>query len=367
MQAGKDYAKRTNDSMYQVLTLIRFGRFDEVLEVTQAARTRDARRASGTSRRATRTCARSRRTSRRSIWRACRRRPRPSKAEFRSHPREAAARHPRRHSRRRDRAHRAAICPAAIAAFERAVAARRCARVRRAGAAAVSRRGTGWAPRCSRPSAPADAERVYREDLKDHPHNGWSLLGLQQALKAQGKTADRRRRGSRSELVALGYVDPGLAVLIRELLEFLRAHRDPSCPSCIQGVFANCQVASEIECGLVSNRRQRGGMRYAKTVIALLIAATLGIAIGAQGRRGGTRHQAGRRMPAGHDGNASGTLPGAGVPAAEHPRLPAARRRWSPPSTRCRRRSSPPIDIHGHPPGSVRARASPASSPRWTS
>ncbi len=36
---------------------------------------------------------------------------------------------------------------------------------------------------------PGDAERVYREDLKDHPHNGWSLLGLQMALKAQGKSA----------------------------------------------------------------------------------------------------------------------------------------------------------------------------------
>ena len=35
---------------------------------------------------------------------------------------------------------------------------------------------------------PADAERAYREDIKAHPHNGWSLLGLQQALKAQGKT-----------------------------------------------------------------------------------------------------------------------------------------------------------------------------------
>ena len=33
----------------------------------------------------------------------------------------------------------------------------------------------------------ADAERVYREDLARHPHNGWSLVGLQQALKAQGK------------------------------------------------------------------------------------------------------------------------------------------------------------------------------------
>jgi tetratricopeptide (TPR) repeat protein len=35
----------------------------------------------------------------------------------------------------------------------------------------------------------SDAERVYREDLADHPHNGWSLLGLQQALKAQGKSS----------------------------------------------------------------------------------------------------------------------------------------------------------------------------------
>jgi hypothetical protein len=25
--------------------------------------------------------------------------------------------------------------------------------------------------------------------LKDHPHNGWSLLGLQQALKARGTSS----------------------------------------------------------------------------------------------------------------------------------------------------------------------------------
>jgi tetratricopeptide (TPR) repeat protein len=36
---------------------------------------------------------------------------------------------------------------------------------------------------------PADAETVYRADLKKHPHNGWSLLGLSQALAAQGKPA----------------------------------------------------------------------------------------------------------------------------------------------------------------------------------
>ena len=33
-----------------------------------------------------------------------------------------------------------------------------------------------------------DAERVYREELEDHPHNGWSLWGLKEALEALGKT-----------------------------------------------------------------------------------------------------------------------------------------------------------------------------------
>ena len=33
MQAGKDYAKLTGDTFYHVLTMVRFGRFDEVLEV----------------------------------------------------------------------------------------------------------------------------------------------------------------------------------------------------------------------------------------------------------------------------------------------------------------------------------------------
>ena len=33
----------------------------------------------------------------------------------------------------------------------------------------------------------ADAERVYREDLARHPHNGWALTGLEGALRGQGK------------------------------------------------------------------------------------------------------------------------------------------------------------------------------------
>ena len=36
----------------------------------------------------------------------------------------------------------------------------------------------------------AEAEAVYREDLRGNPENGWSLFGLAQSLRAQGKTTD---------------------------------------------------------------------------------------------------------------------------------------------------------------------------------
>jgi tetratricopeptide (TPR) repeat protein len=36
----------------------------------------------------------------------------------------------------------------------------------------------------------ADAEGVYRAALDDRPHNGWSMFGLEQALRAQGRTAE---------------------------------------------------------------------------------------------------------------------------------------------------------------------------------
>jgi tetratricopeptide (TPR) repeat protein len=37
---------------------------------------------------------------------------------------------------------------------------------------------------------PGEAERVYRASLADHPNNGWSLLGLEQSLRAQGRQAE---------------------------------------------------------------------------------------------------------------------------------------------------------------------------------
>ena len=35
-----------------------------------------------------------------------------------------------------------------------------------------------------------EAEEVYREALVQHPHNGWSIYGLEQALRAQGRGAE---------------------------------------------------------------------------------------------------------------------------------------------------------------------------------
>jgi len=40
---------------------------------------------------------------------------------------------------------------------------------------------------------PAEAERVYREDLARWPKNGWSLLGLAKALDKQGKKAEAEK------------------------------------------------------------------------------------------------------------------------------------------------------------------------------
>ena len=47
----------------------------------------------------------------------------------------------------------------------------------------------------------ADAERVYREDLRHYPENGWSLIGLAEAQRNQGK-ADAARETERRFRIA---------------------------------------------------------------------------------------------------------------------------------------------------------------------
>lgn len=46
---------------------------------------------------------------------------------------------------------------------------------------------------------PAEAEQVYREDLKRHPENGWSLFGLAQSLGMQDKTEEAQAVEKRFE------------------------------------------------------------------------------------------------------------------------------------------------------------------------
>lgn len=47
----------------------------------------------------------------------------------------------------------------------------------------------------------ADAERVFREDLRRFPENGWSLRGVELALRAQGRTVEAEKTKAQFEKV----------------------------------------------------------------------------------------------------------------------------------------------------------------------
>ena len=185
IQAGKDYAKRTNDSMYHVLTLVRFGRFDEVLDVTK----RPERELPGAAWDFAQGYAYLR-TKQPDFARVYLSRVQKiadtSKAEFRGHSAKnligvlAAI-------LEGEIARDSGDMGSAISAFERAVAADDALDYDEPEPLPFpARHWLGAALLDAKRYA--DAEKVYRDDLADHPHNGWSLLGLQQALKAQGKT-----------------------------------------------------------------------------------------------------------------------------------------------------------------------------------
>ncbi len=183
MRAGKDYAKLTGDTFYQVLTLLRFGRFDEVLEVTNRPRREIqggfwdfaqgyAHLKQGDADFAQLYLARVRKTA------------------------DTTTAMLRMHSGKNLLSIAAGILdgeikrmagdlPAAIASFERAAEIQEkleydepeplpFAAHHWLGAALIEAKRFD------------EAEQVYRADLKEHPHNGWSLLGLQQALAGKG-------------------------------------------------------------------------------------------------------------------------------------------------------------------------------------
>ncbi|MBA3269411.1 MAG: hypothetical protein H0T71_02800 [Acidobacteria bacterium] len=188
MQAGRDYAKRTSDTMYEVLTLVRFGRFDEVLGVTKRPE-REVPAAVWDFAQGYAYLRKNQTDFARVYLARVQKTADTSKAEFRTHP-----------ARQLlgvlggilegEIARAAGDGPAAIAAFERAVTADDALEYDEPEPLPFPARHWLGAALLEAKRF-AEAERVYTEDLKDHPHNGWSLSGLQQALKAQNKpTAD---------------------------------------------------------------------------------------------------------------------------------------------------------------------------------
>ena len=183
MQAGKDYAKLTGDSFYQVLTMIRFGRFDEVLEIKN--RPGDdilgglwdfsqgyAQLKTGNPDFAKVYLERVKKAAD------------TSKAVFRFHPANqllgtVAG------ILEGEMLWNAGDLPGAITVFERAVAIEDQLGYDEPEALPFAARHWLGAALLEA-TRYADAERVYKEELDDHPHNGWSLMGLQKALAGRG-------------------------------------------------------------------------------------------------------------------------------------------------------------------------------------
>ena len=183
MRAGKDYAKLTGDSFYEVLTLIRFGRFDEVLEV------RDRPRSEATA----------------GLWDFAQ-----GYAHLKQGEREFAAAYLARVKKAADtstamfRFHTAKDLLTVAAGILEGEMLRQSGDLRGAVAmferAALLQEGLAydepeplpfsafhWLGAALLESKRFDeAEQAYRRELKDHPKNGWSLLGLQQALAGKG-------------------------------------------------------------------------------------------------------------------------------------------------------------------------------------
>ncbi len=185
IQAAKDYAKLTGDTMYHVLTLVRFGRFDEVPEVTDRP---DATVQAG-------------------MWNFGHgyARLRAGDVDFaRAHLNRVREGADSTSSFRRQSAenllgtlagilegeiHReSGDLGAAIASFERAATLEDELIYDEPEALPFAARHWLGAALLEAERY-AEAERVYREELQDHPHNGWSLFGLIAALGAQGKSS----------------------------------------------------------------------------------------------------------------------------------------------------------------------------------
>ena len=200
-QAGKDYAKITNNTMYEVLTLIRFGRFDEVPGISERPQERVAA----------------------ALWDfaqgyAALRNGNTKKAHdlltkvqryvattddlFRFHPASQVV-GTAAYILEGELLRAAGDLDGAITAFEASARVEDSMKYDEPEPLPFAARH--WLGAALLEAGRyADAETAYREELADHPHNGWSLLGLQQALAAQGQTdadvdADLEQSWARSD------------------------------------------------------------------------------------------------------------------------------------------------------------------------
>jgi tetratricopeptide (TPR) repeat protein len=202
VQAGRDYSRMTKNPIYLLLTLVRFGRFEDIL-VDLSTKTPgllsgpvwDFAQGYAQLRAGNRAAAQTHLTSLVSAANT-------STAQFGANSAKelfgVLAR-----ILEGEIALAGADRAAAITAFEKAVAIEDALVWDEPEPLPFSARH--WlGPALIEAGRPADAETVYREDLKRHPKNGWSLLGLSQALAAQGKpsrevTEEFDRAWSRSD------------------------------------------------------------------------------------------------------------------------------------------------------------------------
>lgn len=184
VQAGADYARMTGNSMYHVLTLVRFGRFDEISAVADRPGDKIGAGmwdfAHGYTRLRKGDIDSARQYLDHVLAAAS-----SSQAMFRVHPAEHLL--GTLGGILEGEIHReAGDTDAAIVSFARAVSLEdELMWDEPEPLPFASRHWLGAA--LLEAERPEEAERIYREDLRHDPENGWSLFGLRQALKAQGK------------------------------------------------------------------------------------------------------------------------------------------------------------------------------------
>ena len=188
MRAGKDYTKLTGESFYEVLTLIRFGRFDEVLQVTNRP-TPEIQGALWDFAQGYAHLKQGHADFASALSRARQEggghvegdvpRPHGEEPARRSWPASSRARFsgPRANLDGGDR-----VLPAARPSTQEALVYDEpeplpFSAFHWLGAALVEAKRF------------AEAEKAYRAELKDHPHNGWSLLGLQAGARGHGQAS----------------------------------------------------------------------------------------------------------------------------------------------------------------------------------